>query len=53
MFIQTNEGGAYWRKITPGMNFEFSSTCFQPPETLTPEEATLYRVFPLIVSAKY
>lgn len=47
MFIQTNEDGTYWRKIKPLRNFEFSGTCFQPPETLTPEEATLYRVFPL------
>lgn len=47
MFIQTNEDGSYWRKIKPLRNFEFSGTCFQPPETLTPEEATLYRVFPL------
>ena len=53
MFIQTNSNGTYWRKIKPLRDFEFSSTCFQPPETLTPEEATLYRVFPLIVSAKY
>lgn len=52
MFIQTNEDGTYWRKIKPLRNFEFSGTCFQPPETLTVEEAALYRVFPLTLVVK-
>lgn len=47
MFFQLHEDGTYWRQIKPGRNFEFSDRCFQPPETLTPEEAELYRVFPL------
>ena len=47
MYIQLHEDGTYWRQIKEGRNFEFSDTCFQPPETLTPEEAALYRAFPL------
>lgn len=47
MFIQLHEDGTFWRKIKPARNFEFSDRCFQPPETLEPDEAALYRVFPL------
>lgn len=52
MFIQLHEDGAYWRQIQPLRNFAFGPNHFQPPETLTEQEAELLRVHPLAATPK-
>lgn len=52
MHIQLQENGTYWRHIRPLRNFAFGPNHLQPPETLTAQEAEMFRVYPLTLTTR-
>lgn len=49
-YLQLNEDGTFWREI-PGGNFRFDAHHYCPPDKLTPAEAPVFRVVPLVENA--